>query len=302
MSSHSLEDLSVFVAVADCGSFTAAAERMAISKSQASKCVGRLERSLGARLLQRTTRRLRLTEAGGTLHQAARTALSSIEEAQAAVSADQTQPRGTLRISAPVSFGAIQLPQVIKQLTRRYPALHFDLVLDDDPTDLVAEGIDVAIRIAERVPDSSAVFRRVGVQPRVTCASPAYLKAHGTPREPRDLPSHHCIIHSRLVDARRWAFAMPGSKREYVSVPGNIAVNSILALRSHALADLGVIQISKSIVVDDLRDGRLQELLRDYAVPPLTVFARYPARRLMPPKARVFIDALTEMLADRLVR
>lgn len=297
MSAHSLVDLSVFVAVADCGSFTAAAERLEISKSQASKCVGRLERSLGVRLLQRTTRRLRLTEAGATLNAAGRSALGSIADAQAAISADQTQPRGALRISAPVSVGATQLPRVLKKLSQRYPELQFDLVLDDDATDLVATGIDVAIRIAERAPDSSAVFRRVAAQPRVVCASPAYLKAHGTPRAPDGLRSHRCVIHSRLVDARRWSFLLPGGKRQYVAVQGSIAVNSILALRAHALADLGIIQISKSLVIEDLRAGRLREILPDYPVPPLTVFAHYPARRLLPPKTRVFIDALADMFA-----
>jgi DNA-binding transcriptional LysR family regulator len=297
MSAHSLVDLSVFVAVADCGSFTAAAERLEISKSQASKCVGRLERSLGVRLLQRTTRRLRLTEAGVTLHAAGRSALGSIADAQSTIAADQTQPRGTLRISAPVSVGATQLPRVLEQLAQRYPALQFDLVLDDDATDLVASGIDVAIRIAERAPESSAVFRRVATQPRVVCASPAYLKAHGTPRKPEDLRTHRCIIHSRLVDARRWTFVLPGGKREHVPVQGNIAVNSILALRAHALANLGIIQISRSLVTEDLRAGRLREVLPDFPVPPLTVFAHYPARRLLPPKTRVFIDALADMFS-----
>jgi DNA-binding transcriptional LysR family regulator len=296
-SSNSLADLSVFVAVADCGSFTAAAEKIGISKSQASKCVGRLERSLGVRLLQRTTRRLRLTEAGSTLHQAGRTALASIEETQAALSAQQHQPRGVLRLSASTSFGATQFPPILKSLAIRHPDLQFDLVLDGDAIDLVSTGIDVAIRIAERMPDSSAIFRRVGSQPRVTCASPAYLDARGVPQSPQDLLAHDCIIHSRVASARRWSFLVPGGKRVDQPVQGRVTVSSILALRTSALAGLGIVQISRSLVADDLRTGKLREVLPAYPVPPLSVFARYPARKLLPPKTRVFIDALADHLS-----
>jgi DNA-binding transcriptional LysR family regulator len=299
MSSTSLADLPVFIAVAECGSFTSAAQRLGMSKSQASKCVGRLERSLGVRLLQRTTRRLRLTEAGETLHRAGRTALASIEEAQAAVSAQQHQLRGVLRVGASVSFGATQLPAVVRVLSRRYPDLRFDLVLDDDATDLVASGLDVAIRISEKLPDSSAVFRRVGPQPRVTCASPAYLDSRGAPREPADLQAHDCIIHSKLANAQRWPFLAPGGRRTEQPIQGRVTVNSILALREMALAGLGIVQVSRSLVIDDLRAGTLHEVLADYPVPSLSVFARYPARKLLPPKTRVFIDALAEHLEAR---
>jgi DNA-binding transcriptional LysR family regulator len=157
------------VGVADCGNFTAAAERLGMSKSKASKCVGRLERRLGAWLLQRTTRRLRLTEAGDTLCRTSRTELASMEVAQASVSAQQQQPRSVLRISASFSIGAAQLPPVMREPSRQYRDLQFELMLHDEATALISSGVDVAIRIAEQMPDSSAVFRRVGPQRRVNC-------------------------------------------------------------------------------------------------------------------------------------
>jgi DNA-binding transcriptional LysR family regulator len=202
-SPETLGDIAIFVAVVREGSFTRAADKLELSTSQVSKCVNRLERVLGARLLQRTTRRLRLTEAGSALFENSSSALAAIEDAKLAVSKLQGTPRGKLKITSSTAFGTMQLPRVAADLIRQYPELEIELVLEDRLVDLVREGIDVAIRITGDAPDSGLVYRRLAPNRQVICASPEYIARRGLPRAPADLSGHDCVAHSIAPVPRR---------------------------------------------------------------------------------------------------
>jgi DNA-binding transcriptional LysR family regulator len=289
---ETLSDLAVFVAVVNAGSFTAAAAKLELSKSMVSKCVNRLEATLGARLLHRTTRRLRLTEAGTALHETGNSALSAIEDAQLAVSNLQGTPRGVLKVSASQAFGTVVLPAVVGRLEREHAGLSVELLLDDRHVELVREGVDVALRITGAPPDSTMVYRRLGPNRQVVCASPDYLAKHGTPAAPQDLAGHECIAHLQRTTPRLWHFTTPTGGKVSVKVGGRTAVTNALAVRACALEGLGIIELNSYIVGPDIGSGRLVRLLEGYAPGELSVYAVFPQRRFLAPKVRVFIDAL----------
>lgn len=291
-SPETLSDLAVFVTVVDAGSFTVASDKLEISKSMVSKCVNRLESSLGARLLHRTTRRLRLTEAGAALYETSANALAAIEDAQLAVSNLQGTPRGVLKVSASLAFGTVVLPRVVRQLTQDYPELAINLLLDDRHVDLVREGVDIALRITGDPPDSALVYRRLGPNRQVVCAAPDYLARRGKPATPQDLSGHDCIAHTQRATPRVWHFTSPGGGKTSVQVNGRIAVTNALAVRACALDGLGIIELNSYIVGADIREGRLIRLLEGYEPKELSIYAVFPQRRFLAPKVRVFIDAL----------
>ena len=298
-SPETLADLAVFVAVARTGSFTAAANALEISKSQVSKCVNRLEEVLGARLLQRTTRRLRLTEAGSTLYETSQRALQSIEDAQLAVSNLQGAPRGVLKVSASIAFGSAQLPAVVARLTQQYPDLGVELLLEDRHVDLLQEGVDVAVRITGDPPDSALVYRRLGPNRQVVCASPRYLERRGVPGTLDELASHECIAHLQRSTPRTWHFTAPGGGKASVDIRGRIAITSSLGVREAALEGLGIIELNSYLVGPDIQAGRLVRLLPAYEPKELSVYAVFPQRRYLAPKVRVFIDAMLERMTPQ---
>ena len=296
-SPESLSDLAVFVAVVDAGSFTSASDKLDLSKSMVSKCVNRLEAALGARLLHRTTRRLGLTEAGSALYETSANALSAIEEAQLAVSNLQGTPRGVLKVSASLAFGTVVLPRVVRQLTHEHPELSVTLLLDDRHVDLVREGVDIALRITGDPPDSAMVYRRLGPNRQVVCASPDYLARRGTPATPQDLSGHDCIAHTQRTTPREWQFTTPGGGKTSVRINGRIAITNALAVRACALEGMGIIELNSYIVGADIREGRLVRLLDGYQPKELSVYAVFPQRRFLAPKVRVFIDAMLACLS-----
>src|SRR5689334_4925241 len=198
-----LTDIAVFVRIVERGSFTLAADDLSLSRAVVSKYVSRLEKRLGARLLHRTTRRLSLTEAGAALFEASRGAIERIEEAEAAVAQLQSEPRGRLKVSAPMSFGILHLGVAIADFSRAYPEITLDIRLDDRFVNLVEDGFDVAVRIGA-LTDLSLVARKVAITRALACASPAYLAEHGEPETPEDLASHNCLVYSYLADL--WRF------------------------------------------------------------------------------------------------
>lgn len=292
-----LSDIAVFVAVVTRGSFSAAAEKLEVSKSQVSKCVSRLEQSLGARLLQRTTRRLRLTEAGSTLYEASAGALDAIDVAQLAVSRLQGAPRGTLKVSASIAFGSTHLPGIVGALMQRHPELAVELLLEDRHVDLVREGIDVAVRITTDAPDSGLVFRRLAPNRQVVCAAPAYIRRRGLPRALQDLAAHDCIAHSQRATPRTWHFTAADGSQVAARINGRLAVSSALGVREAALEGLGIIELNSYLVGPDIEAGRLVRLLPQYRPRELSFYAVYPARPHLPPKVRVFVEALLEAMA-----
>jgi DNA-binding transcriptional LysR family regulator len=296
-SPETLGDIAVFTAVVREGSFTRAADKLELSNSQVSKCVNRLERTLGARLLHRTTRRLRLTEAGTALYESSASALAAIEDAKLAVSKLQGMPRGTLKVSGSIAFGATQLPRIVKDLSARYPELDIELVLEDRHVDLVREGVDVAIRITGQAPDSGLVYRRLAPNRQVLCASPQYIARRGLPRTPQDLAGHDCIAHSQRTTPRTWHLTGPDGGQASVQINGRPTINNALAVRQAALEGLGIIELNSYLVGEDIVAGRLVRILPQYQPKELHFYAVYAERRYLAPKIRVFVDALLAYMA-----
>lgn len=296
-SPETLGDIAIFATVVREGSFTRAADKLDLSTSQVSKCVNRLERVLGARLLHRTTRRLRLTEAGSALFENSSPALAAIEDAKLAVSKLQGAPRGRLKVTSSTAFGTMQLPRVTADLSKQYPELEIELVLEDRLVDLVREGIDVAIRITGEAPDSGLVYRRLAPNRQVICASPEYIARRGLPRTPTDLSAHDCIAHSARTTPRVWHLTGPDGEQVSVQINGRPTINSALAVRQAGLEGLGIIELNSYLVGEDIVAGRLVRLLPQYKPRDLHIYAVYAERRFLAPKIRVFVDAMLARIA-----
>ena len=282
----------VFVRVAALGSLAAAGRELRLSQTTVTKHVDAIEARLGVRLLQRTTRRLTLTEAGRTYLDACGRILGEIAEAEAAASAGQAEPRGHLRMNVPVSFGARQVAPLLGDFARLHPKVEVELGLNDRVVDLVEEGWDLAIRIGV-LNDSSLVSRRLAPCRTVVCASPAYVAAHGAPRTLADLSRHNCLGYmlSRRLGADRWSFGADGTAT--VAVSGSLRANNGDALRAAALAGLGLVYQPTFLVADDLRAGRLVALPLDREPAPVGhVHALFRPDRRLPLKSRAMIDYL----------
>ncbi|WP_272993910.1 LysR family transcriptional regulator [Porticoccus hydrocarbonoclasticus] len=293
----SLSDIAVFIQVVDSGSFTAAAERLSLSKSVISKYVTRLEDRLGARLLNRTTRKLSLTEVGRAFYERSERGLQEIAEAEAEVSRLQGEPRGTLRINAPMSFGVLHIAPVLSEFLERYPQLTVDMNLDDRKVDVIEGGFDVSVRISD-LGDSSLVARRIGPCRHVVVASPAYLKRYGIPRTPEDLEDHNVITYQYKDSAKEWEFRLPGQKPSMVSVSGSIQMNNSLALREALLNDAGITRTPTFVVGRDIQEGRLQSVLTNYELPEISIYLVFPQRKYLSPKVRVFVEFMREYISD----
>ena len=293
----SLSDIAVFVRVVECGSFTAAAERLDISKSVVSKYVTRLEDQLGARLLNRTTRRLSLTEVGRVFYERSRVGLADIEDAQAEVSRLQSEPRGTLRINAPMSFGILHIAPALPEFQELYPDVTVDMNLDDRKVDVIGGGFDVSVRISE-LPDSSLVARRLGPCRHAIVAAPAYLERCGTPRTPEELLDHNIITYRYQESSLEWHFQAPDNKTTSVTVSGSMKMNNSLALREALLEGAGITRTPTFVVGKDIQEGRLVPVLRDYEIFEVTIFLVYPQRRHLSPKVRAFVDFMAKRVTE----
>lgn len=290
-----LTDLAVFIAVVEARSFTAAAHRLGIAKSVVSKYVTRLEDRLGVRLLHRTTRRLSLTEAGERLHQRCARALEDIEEAERDVSSHQERPRGRLRVAAPMSFGLLHLAPALPEFLREHPLVKIDLRLDDRPEDVIAGGIDVALRIAD-LADSSLVARRLTTIRFVTVASPEYLRRQGTPRHPRELGQHSCLVYT--VRPNVWRYLDTSQKEIAISVEGALQANNSLALREALVAGIGIALTPSFVVGEELRNGRLVPVLSDFGTHTRELYAILPERKYLTPKTRAFVEFVAHRFRD----
>jgi DNA-binding transcriptional LysR family regulator len=293
-----LNDVACFVEVVHRGSFTAAAEKLGLSRSAISKQVAHLENRLRARLLNRTTRRLSLTEVGQVFFASARLGLQQIAEAEAAVSSLQSAPRGTLQLNVPMSFGILHVAPAIADFLARFPEVQVDVRLDDRKLDLVEAGFDLAIRIGE-LPDSSLVARALCPCPLVVCAAPSYLQRRGKPSVPDDLRRHEAVIYSYSDVPSQWAFTGRSGQTIAVPVAGRVRMNNSLALREVLLQGAGIMVTPRFVVETDLRAGRLTALLEDYRLREMTVYAVYPERRHLSPKVRAFIDFMGGRLGAR---
>lgn len=286
-----LGDLEIFIKVAVTGNMSAAARSLGISPAVVSKRIKRLEEQLGTRLLQRTTRQIGLTDAGRGFYDRIANVLTGIEEAEQFVSGKSTEIVGTLRISAPTSFGRMHIAPHLPTFMRAHPLLSIDLMLSDDFTDIIAEGYDVAIRISE-LKDSSLVARRLVQVRRILCASPSYIERFGIPEKIEDLANHHC-----LAPHNGEAWRLEGPNGPFVYRPaGRLKTNSSEVVREAVIAGLGIALRSTWDIGNELKEGRLVRVMPEYeGSRNVSVSAVYPSRRHLPPKVRVFIEYLAEL-------
>ena len=293
-----LSEMEAFVCVVDQGGFTDAAKKLGMSKSAVSKHVSALEARLGARLLNRTTRRVNPTEIGLAYYDRVMNVLSSATEADEMVTAMQTAPRGALRVSAPVTFGTLHLSGLISEFLGAYPELSVNMVLDDRFVELVAEGFDVAIRIG-KLEDSSLRARKLAESNSYMVASPAYLKAHGTPQRIEDLSDHTLLHYSNLSTGNFWKLRNKSGEERQVRVGGRLTANNGASLKKAAEDGLGISLVPAFILGDAVERGTLVKLLPDIQMAPLGIYAVYPPGQFMQPKLRAFIDFLAESLKGR---
>ena len=288
-----LAAIEAFVRVAECGSFSKAANRLHSSKSVVSRQVSALEAELGARLLHRTTRALTLTEAGRGYFERAARILADLAEANASVGQLQAAPRGRLRVSAPMSFGFLHLAPALPDFLGRYPDVDLELVMNDRNVDLVDEGFDMAVRIGT-LADSSLVARKLAPMRRTVFASPAYLQARGTPASPDDLKAHECLCYSNLGMSQEWRFVRPDGRPWPVEVHGRLHANNGDALRAAALRGFGLAVLPSFFVGRDLQSGALVSVLDAFMPQDSALYVVYPHARHLSPKVRAFVDFLAE--------
>ena len=285
-----LHPISVFVRVAEAKSFTAAAKRLGMSPSAASKSLTRLEQRLGVRLLHRTTRNVSLTEDGGTFFERCRLILGELEDAETAVTRQQSQPRGRLRVVMPAGFGRAVLVPVLTKFADIHGGLTVDVEFSSRAVDLAEEGIDVLVRIGQ-LADGRLVARKLCDMRYITVASPDYLARHGEPLTPDDLTRHRCLGHHIPYTNRYrdWKFVSDG---EVVSkaASGNLNMNDGAALVDAAMEGAGIAAVATFLAADAVRSGRLQIVLRDYVPAGPSVWIAYLERRHLPRRIAAFVD------------
>lgn len=287
-----IDAMQAFVAVADLEGFAPAARKLGLSASAITRLVASLEERLGARLLQRTTRSVTLTDVGERYLERARRILGDVEEAEASAQAERTQPSGRLVVSAPVVFGRLHVSDIMSAYLRQYPAVSAELRLADRMVNLIDEGIDVAIRIGH-LADSSLVARNVGDMRQVVVASPAYLEDRGTPLKPSDLAQHAIIRFTGRSSLRDWSFKENGRDIR-VSHVSRYTTNSADAAVLHAEQNGGLALVLAYQAAQAIEAGRLKIVLADYEPPPMPINLIYPTSRLLSAKVRAFIDLVVE--------
>jgi len=293
-----LAALATFAKVVELNGFSAAAREIGVSKSAVSKQVARLEDDMGARLLNRTTRRLSLTEPGRAFYQGALRVLLEAEEAEQAVTHLSSAPRGILKVSAPMSFGVRHVAPLMPHFMSDFPELSIELDLNDRVVDLVEEGYDLALRIVD-MQDSILIARRLAPSKSLLCASPEYLARQGVPKVLKDLTDHECLLYKYQATGDSWRFQGPGGERR-IRISSRLRANNGDALLQIALGGLGIVLLPSFICNQDVRAGRLVRVLPEWSVRSgIDINAVYPANRNLSPKVRVFIDFLAARFGPR---
>jgi LysR family transcriptional regulator, regulator for bpeEF and oprC len=280
-----------FVAVADAANFSIAAKRLGLTQSTVSKQIAALETHLSVRLFQRTTRSLALTDEGSAFYESAMRALAAIDEAQAAVG-PKGDAQGLLRVTMPLTLAESRLIRIVADFLERHPRIQIDMSLSDHALNLVADNIDVAIRVG-RLVDSGLVSRKIGLARRVVVASPAYIARAGRPSVPADLQVHNCLLYTLLATGVRWGFASGQS----ISVSGNFKTDSPNALRVAALQGIGIAVNARWLFEGDIQSGALEVLMPDHPPETMPIQAVLPSGRYIAARTRAFVDFVTEALA-----
>ncbi|RQR35440.1 LysR family transcriptional regulator [Burkholderia sp. Bp9143] len=289
--------MKVFVRAVEAGSISSAANELNMSPQLAGKQIRALEEGLGIKLLSRTTRRQSLTDSGQLFYERAKSILAEMEAAEALMAETRSEPRGRLRISAPITFGSHGLAPEIPEYLSQHPEVSVDLNLSNRTVDLVEEGFDVVFRTGD-LPDSSLIARRLGWYRLVLCAAPDYIRSAGKLRSPEDLTNHECLVFSHTVLRTQWTFDGPDGR---VSVPikGRFSTNSGEALRSTAVAGMGILLQPYELVADEIAAGRLVRLLPEYEPPARALHALYASDRQMTPKLRSFLEFAVNRFGER---
>ncbi len=283
--------MKIFVRIVETGSFSAVAKEENILQPAVSKQLGALEQGLGVRLLNRTTRRISLTEAGKEYYERCHRILDDIDELETQVTGLQNKPAGTLRVNAPVAFGQVHMLPLLISFRHQYPDVAIELSLDDRFADLVQEGYDVAIRFGE-LSDSQLVARHVGSSSRMCVATPAYLSKFSTPKTPADLKKHNCLTYTHIFSST-WPFRDAKGDLS-VKVKGDFRANSGLTLTEAALENIGIASVPALLVKEHVEKGALVSLLNDYAPEPIKISAVYPSSRLLSRKVKLFVDFMKQ--------
>jgi DNA-binding transcriptional LysR family regulator len=289
--------LTVFAKVVEQGSFARAAARLELSTSAVSRHVADLEAHLDARLLNRTTRRLSLTESGSVFYERCVQLLADLEEAEETVTAAAVVPRGTLKLTSSITFGVRHLAPALAAFSARHPQVRFDVELSDRAVDIVDEGFDLAVRIGD-IGSQSLIGRRIGTTQIVCCAAPAYLAAHPAPRVPEDLSQHACMSYEYASTRNSWRFHDAAGRPHDVKIAGPVHANNGQMLCALAVAGMGINFEPDFIVAPEVWAGRLVALLPDYSPPAIGIHAVYPSRRHLSAKVRAFVDFLVARFAD----
>ncbi len=286
-------ELLIFAKVVQYGSFTAAARQLGQPKSTLSRKLASLEKRLGVRLLQRSTRRLRLTEVGQAYYQRCAAIASQMEEAETAVSSMLHVPQGRLKITTTVEFGVFYLSPILNEFLKKHPKVNAHIELTERVVDLIGEDIDIAVRMGE-LDESSLTARRIGNSALRLVASPAYLKKNGAPKKVEDLKKHECIVFTGPHPDGVWELLGPGNAKEEVQVQGRITSNSLSMVREAALAGEGITLVPPFAVEHALQKGELVAVLPDWGTRNDPISIVFPSSRLLLPKVRVFVDFLAE--------
>jgi DNA-binding transcriptional LysR family regulator len=281
--------MEAYVRVVEAGSFVAAAERMGLSTSSLSRLIADLEQHLGVRLLNRTTRRLSLTESGQAYYERCVALLADLAEAEALAGQSAAEPRGTVRLTCSYAMAEQRVAPAIARFVERHSEVKFELVVSDRTVDLVEEGFDLAIRVGA-VGSDRLVARRLGSMTLFLCASPSYLERHGAPRAPEDLAGHNALTYAYASSPKVWQFTGPDGRTHEVRVTGSLHANSGDALKSAAVGGLGLVYEPDFLVGDALRQGLLVRVLPEFAGATGDIWAVYPSRRHLSLKIRLFVD------------
>jgi len=292
-----LSAIQVFAQVVESGSFAKAAERLGLSTSAASRHVAELEAHLQARLLNRTTRRVSLTESGRAFYERSVQLLAELEEAEQEAARAAVVPRGTIKLTTSMVFSVRHVAPAVAAFLARHPEVKFDVSLSERIVDLVEEGFDLGIRIGTTGTEN-IVARRLGETRLVPCASPEYLAARGAPQTPEELEKHNCFTYEYVSPRNLWRFRDPSGRERAVRVSGNLHSNNGDFLTEAAVRGAGIVLEPAFIVGPEVRAGRLVPLLQDFAPAPLPIYAVYPSRKHLSAKVRLFVDFLVESFAE----
>ncbi len=292
-----ITSMNVFVDVVEQGGFTPAAAKQGISRAAASKHIIQLEKHLGAKLLNRTTRRVDITDQGRAYYDHCKQILSQIEEAESLISGEETRPEGVLRVNVPMTLGGRRLNQLICDYARSCPEVKIDLGFGDRPLSIEEEGYDLAIRSGEE-PDSTGNWKKISSLGFLVCASPVYLTHAGEPWEPHELAEHNCLTANLSPEKTTWILKDRLNKTQEVKVSGNFASDNCEAIRQAAINHLGIALLPRYMIDDDLRRTRLKQVVPSWSVPEQGIYAIYPRRHILSPKVQTLVNLFQTRLGD----